>query len=150
VTPGLAYDLLAVKYGQHTGYLQCILFCCREGGREGGRDVKLYLVRAVPVLNSDERVSGIIALVCPTRAELSRRPDSYSSTASTTVANGLAHGEAEASARWRARSSALWSPQSPACCSEVRDAPPRLCASTDTCLLVLLQNFFLCIFKMNS
>ena len=54
-TPGLTYDLLAVKYGQHRA------IC--DASFSGGRDVKLYLVRAVAVLNSDERVSGIIALV---------------------------------------------------------------------------------------
>jgi hypothetical protein len=114
VTPGLAYDLLAVKYRQHTGYLQCILFF-------SVRDVKLYLVRAVAVLNSDERVSGIIAMVCPTSAELARLPDSYSSTASTTVTICLARREAESRARWCARSVAIRSSQSSASCSQVRD-----------------------------
>jgi len=94
------------------------------GGGGGEWDVKLYLVRAVPVLNSDERVSSIIAIVCPIRAELSRLPDSYSSTASTTVTIGLARREAEPCARWSASSSALRSSQSPASCCQVRDGAP--------------------------
>ena len=122
VTPGLAYDLLAVKCRQRTGYLQRIPFFWGGGGGEW--DVKLYLVRAVPVLNSDERVSSIIAIVCPIRAELSRLPDSYSSTASTTVTIGLARREAEPCARWSASSSALRSSQSPASCCQVRDGAP--------------------------